>query len=69
MAKIALAASGTKSSLLSEEFVLKMNNGYYWIRHLMLFSDLENLLSVWRICYQLGESYLNVFLLHDIENL
>ena len=39
------------------------------IRHLMLFSDLENLLSVWRICYQLGESYLNVFLLHDIENL
>ena len=39
------------------------------IRHLMLFSDLENLLSIGRICYQLGESYLNVFLLHEIENL
>ena len=37
--------------------------------HLMQLSDLENILSVGRICYQLGESYLNVFLLHTMENL
>ena len=35
----------------------------------MLFSDLENLLSVGTISYQLGESYLNVCLLDEIENL
>ena len=35
----------------------------------MWFSDLENLLSIGRIFYQLGESYLNLFLLHKVENL
>ena len=35
----------------------------------MQLSDLENILSVGRICYQLGESYLFVFLLHTMENL
>ena len=35
----------------------------------MWFSDLENLLSIERIFYQLGESYLNLFLLHKVENL
>ena len=35
----------------------------------MWFSDLENLLSVGGIFYQLGESYLNLFLLHKVENL
>ena len=39
------------------------------IRDLMVFSDLENLLSIGRIFYQLGESYLNLFLLHKVENL
>ena len=39
------------------------------IRHLMQLSDLDNLLSVVTICYQLGESYLNVFLLHKMDNL
>ena len=39
------------------------------IRHLMQLSDLDNLLSVGTICYQLGESYLNVFLLRKIDNL
>ena len=39
------------------------------IRDLMRFSDLENLLSIGRIFYQLGESYLNLFLLHKVENL
>ena len=39
------------------------------IRDLMWFSDLENLLSIGRIFYQLGESYLNLFLLHKVENL
>ena len=40
-----------------------------FIRDLMWFSDLENLLSIGRIFYQLGESYLNLFLLHKVENL
>ena len=39
------------------------------IRDLMWFSDFENLLSIGRIFYQLGESYLNLFLLHKVENL
>ena len=39
------------------------------IRHLMQLSDLDNLLSVWTIYYQLGESYLNVFLLRKMDNL
>ena len=38
-------------------------------RHLMQLSDLDNLLSVVTICYQLGESYLNVFLLRKMDNL
>ena len=43
--------------------------GLLSIRDLMWFSDLENLLSIGRIFYQLGESYLNLFLLHKVENL
>ena len=39
------------------------------IRHLMQLSDLDNLLSVGTICYQFGESFLNVFLLHKLDNL
>ena len=49
--------------------VLSPNLSWPDIRHLMQLSDLENILSVGRICYQLGESYLNVFLLHTMENL
>ena len=50
--------------ILGEIFV-----GDIFIRDLMWFSDLENLLSIGRIFYQLGESYLNLFLLHKVENL
>ena len=39
------------------------------IRNLMQLSDLDNLLSVGTICYQFGESFLNVFLLHKLDNL
>ena len=35
----------------------------------MWFSDLENLLSIGRIFYQLGACYLNLFLLHKVKNL
>ena len=35
----------------------------------MQLSDLDNLLSVGTICYQFGESFLNVFLLHKLDNL
>ena len=35
----------------------------------MQLSDLDNLLSIWTICYQFGESYLNVFLLRKMDNL
>ena len=35
----------------------------------MQLSDLDNVLSVGTICYQLGESYLNVFLLRKMDNL
>ena len=35
--------------------------GLVLIRDLIWFSDLENLLSIGRIFYQLGESYLNLF--------
>ena len=46
-----------------------IGDGTSTIRDLMWFSDLENLLSIGRIFYQLGESYLNLFLLHKVENL
>ena len=42
---------------------------YNQIRDLMWFSDLENLLSIGIIFYQMGESYLNLFSLHKVENL
>ena len=35
----------------------------------MQLSDLDNLLSVGTICFQFGESYLNVFLLRKMDNL
>ena len=35
----------------------------------MQLSDLDNVLSVGTICYQLGESYLNVFFLRKMDNL
>ena len=35
----------------------------------MQLSDLDNLLSVGTICYQFGESFLNVFVLHKLDNL
>ena len=35
----------------------------------MQLSDLDNVLSVGTICYQLRESYLNVFLLRKMDNL
>ena len=41
----------------------------FFIRHLMQLSDLENILSVGIICYELWKSYLNVFLLHTMENM
>ena len=55
-----------KSCILSVPSLLK---GCILIGDLMWFSDLENLLSIGRIFYQLGESYLNLFLLHKVENL
>ena len=39
------------------------------IRHLMQLYDLDNLLSVETIRYQLGEAYLYVFLLRKMDNL
>ena len=39
------------------------------IRHSMQLSDLDNLLSDGTIRYQLGESYLYVFLLNKMDNL
>ena len=35
----------------------------------MQLSDLDNVLSVGTICYQLGESHLNVFLRRKMDNL
>ena len=35
----------------------------------MQLSDLDNVLSVGTICYQFGESFLNVILLHKMDNL
>ena len=46
-----------------------LQDGENVIRHLMQLSDLDNLLSVGTICYQLGESYLNVFFLRKMDNL
>ena len=53
------------SNLMPNRVMSRMRH----IRDLMWFSDLENLLSIGRIFYQLGESYLNLFLLHKVENL
>ena len=39
------------------------------ITHLILISDLRMLCPIWRIFYQLGESHLNVFWHHILENL
>ena len=39
------------------------------ITHLILISDLRMLYPMWRIFYQLGESHLNVFWHHILENL
>ena len=49
---------------------IRLGQGHHVeIRDLMWFSDLENLLPIGRIFYQLGESYLNLFFLHKVENL
>ena len=39
------------------------------ITHLILISDLRMLYPMWRIFYQFGESHLNVFWHHILENL
>ena len=39
------------------------------ITHLILISDLRMLYPTWRIFYQFGESHLNVFWHHILENL